>query len=118
MGVAFTFDAEAFASDLEELIGDITGIVQETGYSSIGRFPTLYTATTEEDKQLEADLNLAVEDPSAAHTFQLASALRSYIELDDINMGLMALAAEKLVCLFTDLDRERGLAILSSMEIE
>lgn len=111
----FIFDAEEFASDLEELIQQITAIVQETGISSIGEFPMLYTATTDDDKALEAILNAAVEEPSSARTFALAAQLQSYIELDDINMGLMASAAEKLAGLFADIDPEKGLAILSSI---
>jgi|GEM_PF-7133015 len=81
----------------EELLNSVTEIIKETGFTSIDEFPKLYTATTAEDKSLEAVLMMCLEKPGDDIYAQLAAELASYIELDDINMGLMAKAAQALM---------------------
>jgi len=80
--------------DLEALLFDVTEIIKETGFSSLLDFPKLYTPETKEDKELEALLISYIENKENYE--KLFKALSSYIQLDDINMGLMAKAAEVL----------------------
>ncbi len=81
----------------EALIGSVDEILKETGLGGIKDFPKLYTASTAEDRRLEAALMMYSQRPDETAEERLAEELASYIELDDINLGLAARAAEALM---------------------
>ena len=87
---------ESSYTAIPELLAGVTGIIKETGIQTIEDFPKLFTSTTPEDLSLESALNKALEAPDAVNFKALAAELAGYIELDDINMGLMAKCAQVL----------------------
>jgi leucyl-tRNA synthetase len=95
------------------LIYELTGICEGSGYKNVAEFPKAYSCQTEDDRQLAYVLNSTLKkvtegvtqrfsfNTAIASIMELVNEMYRYKELDDINVGLLFDAAEKLVLMLS-----------------
>ncbi|MBR6352420.1 MAG: leucine--tRNA ligase [Firmicutes bacterium] len=95
------------------LIYELTGICEGSGYKNVAEFPKAYSCQTDDDRQLAYMLNSTVKrvtegvaqrfsfNTAIAACMELVNEMYRYKELEDINVGLLFDAAEKLVLMLS-----------------